>query len=98
MAFWAALLLAPAQTGPAEVPTTAVAALAIGSEAGAAPVCHMDLVAEKKRSRRPKDKNAIWFWELNKEPDPGWSGGPLIDKRGYLLGICSGRNDEKGYY
>jgi S1-C subfamily serine protease len=28
----------------------------------------------------------------------GRSGGPLIDQRGFVIGICSGTSDGKGYF
>jgi S1-C subfamily serine protease len=83
---------------PQKVPENTIAVMALGCQSGESPVCHVDLRAEKRHYRRPKDKNATWFWEVNKDQEEGWSGGPLVDKRGYLLGICSGRSDGKGYY
>jgi hypothetical protein len=40
------------------------------------------------------------FYEADHEPAQGRSGGPLVDKRGYLIGICNGFNRKtgKGYY
>ena len=39
-----------------------------------------------------------YFYETGREPTAGRSGGPLVDERGYLIGICNGKVGAKGYY
>jgi len=55
-----------------------------------------DTAAGPKLVRKPTGETAT-LWELRRAATPGRSGGPLLDQRGYLLGIGSGRADGKGY-
>jgi hypothetical protein len=71
--------------------------LSCGVQTGQPPTCWADTVAGKKQVRKPNGQTSQ-VWELLREPAGGRSGGPLIDKRGLLIGIGSGRNDGKGYY
>ena len=48
----------------------------------------------QKAGRRPRR----WVWQVDRVPEKGRSGGPLIDHRGFLLGIASGASHGKGYY
>jgi S1-C subfamily serine protease len=74
------------------------AALTVGCRAGKPPRCLVVKVAGKKRIRRPGEKEATAAWEVSPAPEPGRSGGPLLSKEGYLLGVASGASDEKGYF
>jgi S1-C subfamily serine protease len=49
---------------------------------------------------KPKKKGgkAAEFWKVKDLPEPGRSGGPLIDADGRLLGICSADDKKAGYY
>ena len=38
------------------------------------------------------------FYETDVAQAPGRSGGPLVDGRGYVIGVCSGTRGGKGYY
>jgi S1-C subfamily serine protease len=73
-------------------------ALAVGCTKGAAPTCLVDKVLGKKRVRRKGAPATALMWELKKKQAAGRSGGPLVDKRGYLIGVCSGTNKDKGFY
>jgi S1-C subfamily serine protease len=73
-------------------------ALTLGCSPGAAPRCQVENVKAKKRIQRPDEKGTVWTWEVAEAPRPGRSGGPLLDARGHLLGICSGSSDGRGYY
>jgi S1-C subfamily serine protease len=84
---------------PASVPQDKeFAALTVGCSAGRAPSCAVEKVRGKKRVQRPGEKTAVTAWEMTRPPQEGRSGGPLIDGRGQLIGICSGIGDGKGYY
>ncbi len=72
--------------------------LSVGCGAGKAPRCQIDEVLGKKLVRREGEGKTASFWEVDREQLPGRSGGPLIDKRGLLLGVCSGVNDTKSYF
>jgi hypothetical protein len=58
----------------------------------------VDEVLWKKLVRRQGAGKSAYFWELAGKQAEGRSGGPLLDKRGYLLGVCSGTNREKSYF
>jgi S1-C subfamily serine protease len=72
-------------------------ALTCGLKDRQAPACWIDAVAGKQTVRKPTGE-VSQVWELKRAPALGRSGGPLIDKRGYVIGIGSGRSDGKGYY
>jgi len=65
---------------------------------GDTPTCVVDCLLGKKQVRRRPGGPATWVWEAEKAPAAGRSGGPLIDNRGYLLGVCSGASNNKGYF
>jgi serine protease Do len=73
------------------------AALTCGLDADKVPACWTDTVNGKKAIRKPSGEMST-VWELEREPNPGRSGGPLLDKRGFVIGIGSGRSAGKGYY
>jgi S1-C subfamily serine protease len=74
------------------------AALSVGCADGKAPSGRDETVTGKKLIRRPGDKEAVLTWEVKQRPAEGRSGGPLVDARGYLVGVCSGASGREGYY
>jgi S1-C subfamily serine protease len=73
-------------------------ALAVGCTEGQAPTVAINKIVEKRKIRPKIGEDAAYFWAWNDTVAKGRSGGPLIDKRGYVVGICSGTSDGKGYY
>ncbi len=73
-------------------------ALTVGCSAGAAPTCELREVTAKRLAARPRVERKVWLWETSQDQEPGRSGGPLLDANGRLIGVCSGRNDGRGYY
>ena len=73
-------------------------ALALGCALGQAPTGQINKVVAKKKIRPKGAGDPAYFWEWNDAVAKGRSGGPLIDKRGYVVGICSGTSDGKGYF
>ena len=73
-------------------------ALSVGCADGNAPTCLVDKVLAKRLIRREAEDKAAHFWEIDRIQQEGRSGGPLVDKRGYLIGVCSGTNREKSYF
>lgn len=63
-----------------------------------APSCIATEVIDTKRVRRTDGDAAVTVWEVAQESAPGRSGGPLIDQRGFVLGIASGIAEGKGYF
>jgi S1-C subfamily serine protease len=74
------------------------AALSVGRGAGGAPAAALEDVRGKRRVHRPGADSRVLCWETAKAPAKGRSGGPLLDRRGYLIGVDSGAGDGKGYY
>jgi hypothetical protein len=72
--------------------------LTVGCSDGKAPTCQVDAVIGKRLVRREGAGKPATFWEVGREEREGRSGGPLLDKRGYLLGVCSGTNKGKSYF
>ncbi len=73
-------------------------ALSIGCGAGIAPICNIEKVKGAKEIRRSTKIKPALFWEAEDEQTSGRSGGPLIDRRGRVIGVASGTSDGKGYY
>jgi S1-C subfamily serine protease len=73
------------------------AALSVGCTNGAEPELVQVRVTGAKRVHKP-DGSSGWYWETEKPSAPGRSGGPLIDRNGHLIGICSGMDGAKAYY
>jgi S1-C subfamily serine protease len=73
-------------------------ALTVGCGNGDAPTCQLENVVGDKivsRAGRPETGNC---WEVAQPQTPGRSGGPMLDRRGRLIGICSGNNGARGYF
>jgi S1-C subfamily serine protease len=73
-------------------------ALTVGCPGGASPACMLDEVAGKKFARRQEGDRPAAFWEVDRQQKEGMSGGPLVDRRGYLIGVCSGTTRDKSYF
>jgi S1-C subfamily serine protease len=74
------------------------AALSVGCADGGAPTCVLETVKAKKKVQKRADEDKVPCWETAAAPGKGRSGGPLLDTRGYLIGVDSGAGDGKGYY
>lgn len=55
-------------------------------------------VRDIKNLQKRREDPAHLFWKCRATPEPGRSGGPLVDLEGRLLGICSGGDDTSSYY
>jgi S1-C subfamily serine protease len=72
--------------------------LSVGCPAGGAPTCLVDVVKDRRRVRKGTQKTDVSSWETASGPAAGRSGGPLLDRGGRLIGVCSGTSEGKGYY
>ncbi len=73
-------------------------ALGVGCDRGRAPTAVPDVVKQKRLIRRPGETTSVSCWQTEKKQALGRSGGPLLDVRGRLIGVASGRDGEHGYY
>lgn len=71
--------------------------LAVGCTNGSEPTCLIDTLKGSRVVAKPDGTRAS-FWMAGQIPAIGRSGGPLIDRRGYVVGICSGRARGNGFY
>jgi S1-C subfamily serine protease len=71
--------------------------LTVGCVADGPPTIEFDRVVEVDFLKKPDGSRAN-FWRAERPQVVGRSGGPLVDARGYVLGICSGTLGKKGYY
>jgi hypothetical protein len=83
---------------PDAVPARAFAALSVGCDDGKAPTCQTEEARGKKQVRRPGETQDATCWQVARKPAAGRSGGPLLDARGRVVGVCSGAADSGGYY
>jgi S1-C subfamily serine protease len=81
-----------------KVPAGGFMGFAVGCDVGYEPIGWIEKIPQKKRAQLSTGTETIFFWEVDRKPIAGRSGGPLIDKRGYLLGVCSGANRDKSYF
>ncbi len=72
--------------------------LSVGCAGGDEPTCLAIKVAGKRTVRSKEGTETARAWEVEPKHAPGRSGGPLLDKRGFLLGICSGTNGDRTYF
>ncbi len=72
-------------------------ALALGCDSQGPTAIACNALARKK-VRLKADGEIGTFWETPGTVKKGRSGGPLINERGYIIGICSGTSDGKGYF
>jgi S1-C subfamily serine protease len=75
--------------GPGERPKHfPFAAVSVGCPAGETPLTRAEKVVAKRLARRPEG-GVAFFWELAQRPVGGMSGGPLLDAKGRVIGVCS---------
>ncbi|MBV9126153.1 MAG: trypsin-like peptidase domain-containing protein, partial [Planctomycetes bacterium] len=72
--------------------------LTAGCDGGGAPSCQTDILRGKVRAARWDGESAALYWEALHPPAAGRSGGAIVGRQGYLLGVCSGSYNHKGYY
>jgi len=72
--------------------------LTVGCSGGDAPTCRIGRVNDTKIVRKEAEQGTSLAWVLASEPARGRSGGALIDRRGYLVGVGSGTSNGKAYY
>lgn len=78
---------------PRKFPATA---LSIGCSKGAQPTCRVEEITGKILVRKANE-SGTFFWQTKDPSIEGRSGGPLIDKEGFLIGICAASQDSRGY-
>lgn len=72
--------------------------LTAGCSGGKPPTPQIDQVVDRKLVKRTAEDSPALVWEVKDRPQQGRSGGPMVDRTGQLIGICSGRSDGKGYF
>ena len=77
-----------------KTPTTV---MTLGAIMDGSPEIKIDRVKGRKPIKKPDGTEAL-YWEANIPQQRGRSGGPMIDSRGYVIGIASGTQHQKGYY
>lgn len=73
-------------------------ALSVGCGDGGAPACRVETVLRKVKVEHQGATSPQLTWEAADAQAKGRSGGPLVDRRGFVIGIASGSNDGRGYY
>lgn len=83
---------------PARIPDEETFAALLVGWTGGAPASVTGNVTAKKRVRKRSKGTATLVWELNRPSKPGQSGGALVDRDGYVLGVASGNSGGHGYF
>ncbi len=73
-------------------------ALSVGCVAERGPSCLVETLRGVRRLRKPGAEASVRCWEAGRAGTKGRSGGPLLDRRGRVLGLASGSGDGKAYY
>lgn len=89
----AVLPLAPPRQRPRHFPAPATA---IRSEGDSLAPQRLALVA--KEFVRREGKGPAFFWRTDRAPQPGDSGGPLLDAHGRVIGLTAAARGTAGYY
>jgi S1-C subfamily serine protease len=89
--------LCPRDVAPPKTLTAPQPVLAVGIGTLGAPEANVDRVRAHKLIKKPDDSEAF-HWEADQVQPIGKSGGPLLDKEGRVIGICTGTMNKKGYY
>jgi hypothetical protein len=63
-----------------------------------APTLLKEAVLDVVRAKKPGDAKACIYFRTEQKSGIGRSGGPLVDSRGQLLGICSGNDKGRGFF
>lgn len=71
--------------------------MTVGAQPDGPPAISFDSVRAKKLLRKPDGTEAL-YWEADIPQRVGRSGGPMINKDGFVIGIASGTWHQKGYY
>jgi S1-C subfamily serine protease len=82
----------------AEIGAPAADPFSVGWEEGLSPTVRVEELRAKVQVRRPGESAAVGCWEAVRPPANGRSGGPLVDRRGRLIGLASGHDGKSGYY
>jgi S1-C subfamily serine protease len=62
------------------------------------PTCAEDQALARVFLRHPERRIAYFCWQTKEPSEEGRSGGPLINAKGELIGICSGNLEGKSYF
>lgn len=73
------------------------AAVSVGGPFGGAPAARAETVTAKYL-KLDRDQPRALFWQVDRPPDKGRSGGPLLDAEGRVIGLCAAAQGEKGYF
>jgi S1-C subfamily serine protease len=95
---WRAVPLAPAEIPDLVKNTHPERGWAIGCDDGKDPLLEAVPVTGARLIRRKDGEKNAFFWESAGKIVAGRSGGPLLDEKGRLIGICSGMQKDSSYY
>ena len=73
-------------------------ALSVGCDDRHLPTLRSEQVIDTVQAKKRNDSQASSYFRTHQKPSSGRSGGPLVDSRGRLLGICSGGDHGQAFY
>ncbi len=84
---------------PPREPKRVKTVLTVGCNNGQPPTCQVEKIMRAALFSREANGEKAKLWEVQLPQIPGRSGGPMLDDKGRLIGICSGNNrGEHGYF
>jgi S1-C subfamily serine protease len=90
------LPLAPAWRRPKTFPQTG-RSIGIGLGKDSIPTARAEVIRARDFIARD-GKQSAFFWQTDAPPQPGRSGGPLLDGQGRVIGIAVAKGGDRGYY
>lgn len=73
-------------------------AFSVGCRDNHVPTLRSEQVIDTVHAKKLSDSQTSSYFRTDQKPSSGRSGGPLVDSRGRLLGICSGGDHEQAFY
>jgi S1-C subfamily serine protease len=72
--------------------------LSVGCGDNHVPTLRSEQVIDTVHAKKRNDSHVSSYFRTDQKPSSGRSGGPLVDSRGRLLGICSGGDNGRAFY
>ncbi|MCY2973370.1 MAG: serine protease [Planctomycetota bacterium] len=86
------------RTESKKIPERGVAAWGLSWTGDGRPIPRLSKIREHRYAQRESGRRVVGYWVIDSSSVPGMSGGPLLDRNGFLIGIASGNSGGAAYY